>query len=50
MLRTNGVPMVSDDSPVAVAVVGGEQIILFIDIITGATVGFVVKFIPQAEM
>ncbi len=49
-LRTNGVPMVSDDSPVAVAVVGGEQIILFIDIVTGATVGFVVKFIPQAEL
>lgn len=49
-LRTNGVPMISDDSPVAVAVVGGEQIILFIDIVTGATVGFCVKFIPQAEL
>ena len=49
-LRTNGVPFVSDDSPVAVAVVGGEQVILFIDIVTGATVGFTVKFIPQAEL
>jgi hypothetical protein len=49
-LRTNGVPDVDADSPVAVAVVGGEQIILFIDIVTGATVGYVVKFIPQAEM
>lgn len=49
-LRTNGVPLISDDSPVAVAVNGGEQIILFIDIVTGATVGYVVKFIPQAEL
>jgi len=49
-LRTNGVPMVSDDSPVAVAVAGGEQIILFIDIVTGATCGYIVKFIPQAEL
>lgn len=49
-IRTNGVPLVSDDSPVAVAVNGGEQIILFIDIVTGATVGYVVKFIPQAEL
>jgi hypothetical protein len=49
-VRTNGVPLISDDSPVAVAVNGGEQIILFIDIITGATVGYVVKFIPQAEL
>lgn len=49
-LRTNGVPSIQDDSPVAVAVVGGEQIILFIDIVTGATVGYVVKFIPQNEL
>lgn len=49
-LRTNGVPMVSDDSPVAIAVRGGEQVILFIDIVTGATVGYVVKFIPQGEV
>ena len=49
-LRTNGVPLVSDDSPVAIAVRGGEQIILFVDVITGATVGFVVKFIPQGEV
>lgn len=49
-LRTNGVPSMSDDSPVAMAVRGGEQIILFIDIVTAATVGYVVKFIPQAEM
>ena len=49
-VRTNGVPLVSDDSPVAMAVRGGEQIVLFIDIVTGATVGYVVKFIPQGEM
>jgi len=49
-LRTNGVPSVSDDSPVAIAVRGGEQVILFIDIVTGATVGYVVKFIPQGEV
>jgi len=49
-LRTNGVPLISDDSPVAMAVRGGEQVILYIDIVTGATVGFVVKFIPQNEM
>ena len=49
-LRTNGVPFVSDDSPVAIAVNGGEQIILFIDIVTGATVGYVAKFIPQTEL
>lgn len=49
-LRTNGVPLVSDDSPVAVACNGGEQIILFIDVVTAATVGYVVKFIPQAEL
>jgi hypothetical protein len=41
---------VSDDSPVAVAVVGGEQIAVQVDIVTGATVGYVVKFIPQAEL
>lgn len=49
-LRTNGVPLVSDDSPVAMAVRGGEQIILFIDVVTAATVGYVVKFIPQGEV
>lgn len=49
-LRTNGVPLVSDDSPVALAVRGGEQIALQIDIVTGATVGYVVKFIPQNEL
>ena len=49
-IRTNGVPLVSDDSPVAVAVNGGEQCILFVDIVTGATVGYVVKFISQAEL
>lgn len=49
-LRTNGVPLVSDDSPVAMAVRGGEQIILFVDIVTAATFGYVVKFIPQNEM
>jgi len=49
-LRTNGVPLCSDDSPVAIACNGGEQVILYIDIVTGATVGYVVKFIPQAEL
>lgn len=49
-LRTNGVPLVSDDSPVAMAVRGGEQIILFIDIVTAGTCGYVVKYIPQSEM
>lgn len=49
-VRTNGVPLISDDSPVALAVNGGEQCILYIDIVTGATVGYVVKFIPQAEL
>jgi len=49
-LRTQGTPLVSDDSPVALAVRGGEQIILFVDIVTGATVGYTVKFIPQGEV
>lgn len=49
-LRTNGVPMVSDDSPVALPVVGGEQVTLFIDIVTGATVGYIVKFIPEGQL
>jgi hypothetical protein len=49
-LRTNGVPFVSDDSPVAIAVGGGEQIILQVTIVTAATCGFTVKFIPQAEL
>jgi hypothetical protein len=49
-IRTNGVPSVSDDSPVAIAVRGGEQIILFIDEVTAMTLGYVVKFIPQGEV
>jgi len=49
-LRTNGVPLCSDDSPVSMAVTGGEQIAVQVDIVTGATVGYVVKFIPQAEL
>jgi hypothetical protein len=49
-LRTNGVPMVSDDSPVAVAVRGGEQVALQMTIVTAATFGYVVKFIPKEEM
>lgn len=49
-IRTNGVPLVSDDSPVAVPVVGGEQIILQITVVTAATIGYVAKFIPQAEL
>jgi hypothetical protein len=48
--RANGVPLVSDDSPVAIAVRGGEQIILFVDIVTAGTCGFIVKFIPQGEV
>ena len=49
-IRTNGVPLVSDDSPVAVAVVGGEQIVLQVTIVTAGTCGYSVKFIPQAEL
>lgn len=49
-LRTNGVPLVSDDSPVAVAVQGGEQIAVQVDVVTAATVGYVVKFIPKDEL
>lgn len=49
-LRTNGVPLCSDDSPVAIAVSGGEQIALQVDITAAATVGYVVKFIPQSEL
>lgn len=50
MLRANGVPLVSDDSPVAVAVQGGEQIAVQVDIVTAATVGYFVKFIPKDEL
>ena len=50
MLRTNGVPLVSDDSPVAVAVRGGEQIVLQMTVVTGCTFGYVVKFIPSEEL
>lgn len=49
-LRTNGVPSVQDDSPVSLAVNGGEQVALQIDIVTGATCGFVVKFISESEI
>lgn len=49
-VRSGGVPLVSDDSPVAVAVSGGEQIILYVLVVTAATVGYIVKFIPQAEL
>jgi hypothetical protein len=49
-VRTNGVPLVSDDSPVAIAVSGGEQINVYVDVVTGATVGYCVKFIPKEEM
>lgn len=49
-LRTNGVPLVSDDSPVAIACRGGEQVILNVTVVTAATVGYVVKFIPAEEL
>lgn len=49
-LRSNGVPLVSDDSPVSVAVRGGEQLALQIDIVTSATTGYIVKFIPAEEL
>jgi len=49
-LRTNGVPFVSDDSPVAVACQGGEQIAVQVDIVTAATCGYVVKYIPKDEL
>lgn len=49
-VRTNGVPLVSDDSPVAVAVRGGEQIILQMTVVTGCTFGYIVKFIPTEEL
>jgi hypothetical protein len=49
-LRTNGVPLVSDDSPVTIAVRGGEQVSLQIDIVTAATCGYVVKYIPTNEL
>jgi len=49
-IRTNGVPLCSDDSPVAVPVVGGEQIAVQVDVVTSATVGFVVKFISREEL
>ena len=43
-LRANGVPLVSDDIPYVLAVQGGEQIILNVDIVTSATCGYVVIF------
>lgn len=49
-IRANGVPLCSDDSPVAIAVNGGEQIILQVTEVTAMTFGYVVKFIPQAEL
>jgi len=49
-LRTNGVPLVSDDSPISMAVNGGEQVAVQIDIQTAATCGYVVKFIPKGEI
>ena len=49
-VRTNGVPLVSDDSPVAISVNGGEQISLQKTVVTAATIGHVVKFIPKEEM
>jgi hypothetical protein len=49
-LRTNGVPLVSDDSPITLPVRGGEQVALQIDIQTAATCGYVVKFIPTSEL
>jgi hypothetical protein len=49
-VRTNGVPLVSDDSPVAIACRGGEQVILNITVVTAATIGYTVKFIPQEEL
>jgi hypothetical protein len=49
-LHTNGVPLVSDDSPVALPCNGGEQLAIQVDIVTGATCGIIAKFIPKAEM
>lgn len=49
-VRTNGVPLCESDSPVALPCNGGEQIAIQVDIVTGATVGYVAKFIPKAEM
>jgi len=49
-IRTNGVPLVSDDSPVAIACRGGEQVILNITVVTAATIGYICKFIPSEEL
>lgn len=45
-LRTNGVPQISDDIPYVMPVRAGSPITLSIDIVTGATVGYVVLFAP----
>lgn len=50
MLQTSGLPLLSDYPPVALPVNGGEQIALQVDIVTGATVWYVVKFIGKEEM
>ncbi len=49
-LRANGLPQLSDMSPYSVGLAGGEQITVAVDIVTGATVGYCIRFTPEDEL
>ena len=48
-LRTNGIPNISDDSPITVPVGGGEKILLALAGTTG-TIHSIARFTPEDEL
>jgi len=50
VLRANGTPMMSDMSPISIALAGGERITLGIDIVTAATVGYIARYYDLDEL
>lgn len=50
VLRANGTPLLSEMSPLSVELGGGEQIIINVDVVTAATVGYLARFYSLDEL
>lgn len=49
-LRANGVPELSNDSPYSLVVSLGQQLIVKVDVVTSATVGYVIRHFDLDEL
>jgi len=49
-MRANGVPNINEDPPKVIPVTGGEKIVINLNIVTAATVCFVVQYFGPEDL